>query len=153
LIKITHWLIDNIYVTFGDKCFQQKIGIHIGTDCAHYLANLFLFACGYKWIMKQVRLNKFNLLNKFKGCSRYINDLLINNDNTMKHVMNSMYPPELKLIPNDINGFVTNFLDLSLKIKDNVLSNSIYDKRDVFNFSIVNFPFLKGNIPNISSEN
>merc|ERR1712130_290952 len=152
LIKITHWFIDNIYVTFGDKCFQQKIGIPMGTDCAPYLANLLLFACEYKWIMKQVRHNKFNLLHKFKGCSRYIDDLLlINNDNTMKRVMYKMYPPELKLIPDDTNGFVTNFLDLSLKIKNNVLSSSIYDKRDVFNFSIVNFPFLKGNIPNRSS--
>ena len=31
------------------------------------------------------------------------------------------------------------------------LFSSIYDKRDVFNFSVVNFPFLSGNIPNRSS--
>ena len=42
LIKIVHWLIDNIFVTFGDKTFQQKIGIPMGTDCAPFLANLFL---------------------------------------------------------------------------------------------------------------
>jgi len=97
LIKITHWLIDNIYVTFSDKCFQQKIGILMGTDCAPYHANLFLFACEYKWIMKQVKHNKFLLLNKFKGCSRYIDDLLlINNDNIMKRVMNKIYHSKLK---------------------------------------------------------
>ena len=42
LIKVLHWLIDNIYVTFGDKTFKQKIGIPMGTDCAPFLANLFL---------------------------------------------------------------------------------------------------------------
>ena len=152
LIKITHWLIDNIYVTFGDKCFQQKIGIPMGTDCAPYLANLFLFACEYKWIMKQFKGKKFHLLAKFKGCCRYIDDLLlINNDNTMKRVMSHLYPKELILVPDGTNGTKTHFLDLSLVIKNNFLSSSIYDKRDVFNFPIVNFPFLKGNIPNRSS--
>jgi len=65
-----------------------------------YLANLFLFAFEYKWIMKQVRYNKF------KGCSQCIDDLLlINNDNNMKIVMNKMYPLELKLIPDDTNSY------------------------------------------------
>ena len=94
----------------------------------------------------------FHLLNKFKGCCRYIDDLLlINNDETMKRVMHQMYPKELRLVPDDSDGVTTHFLDLSLKIENNFLSSSIYDKRDVFNFSVVNFPFLNGNIPGKSS--
>ena len=152
LIRILHWLVDNIYVTFGDKIFKQVIGIPMGTDCAPYLANLFLFAHEYKWILKQVERNRFYLLNKFKGCCRYIDDLLlINNDETMKRVMHQMYPKELKLVPDDSNGITTHFLDLTLKIENNILSSYIYDKRDVFNFSVVNFPFLNGNIPGKSS--
>ena len=43
------------------------------------------------------------------------------------------------------------FLDLQLTIKDNVISTSIFDKRDAFAFPIVNFPTLSGNIPQKSS--
>ena len=42
----------------------------------------------------------------------------------------------------------SSFLDLLLEIdKDSRLRVKIYDKRDDFNFDIVNFPFLCGNIP------
>ena len=77
--------------------------------------------------------------------------LLINNDETMKRVMHHIYPPELKLVPDDSNGTSTHFLDLLLKIANGFLSSSVYDKRDIFNFPVVNFPFLCGNIPNRSS--
>ena len=34
------FLIDNIYVVFGDDVFQQSVGIPMGTNCAPLLANL-----------------------------------------------------------------------------------------------------------------
>ena len=52
-----NWLLDNIYVTFGDQLFRQVTGIPMGTDCAPFLANLFLYAHEYKWIDKQKKLN------------------------------------------------------------------------------------------------
>ncbi len=39
------------------------------------------------------------------------------------------------------------FLDLFLSVDNGMLSTRIYDKRDSFDFHIVNFPFLDGNIP------
>ena len=39
------------------------------------------------------------------------------------------------------------FLDLNLSIHNDIVSTKIYDKRDDFNFDIVNFPFLDGNVP------
>ena len=38
-------------------------------------------------------------------------------------------------------------LDLNLSIHNNIVSTKIYDKRDDFNFDIVNFPFLDGDVP------
>ena len=37
------FLVDNIYVVFGDQVFQQTVGIPMGTNCAPLLADLFLF--------------------------------------------------------------------------------------------------------------
>ena len=36
------------------------------------------------------------------------------------------------------------FLDLNLSITNAIVSFKIYDKRDEFNFEIVNFPFIDG---------
>jgi hypothetical protein len=38
------FLIDNIFVLFGGRVFQQTIGIPMGTNCAPRLADLFLHA-------------------------------------------------------------------------------------------------------------
>ena len=53
LIKHVNWLIANIYVVCGDSMFKQVIGIPMGTDCAPFLANLFLFAYEYEWLTKK----------------------------------------------------------------------------------------------------
>ena len=39
------------------------------------------------------------------------------------------------------------FLDFDLYITNGIVSTKIYDKRDDFNFEIVNFPFLDGDVP------
>ena len=39
------------------------------------------------------------------------------------------------------------FLDLNLSITHGIVSFKIYDKRDDFNFEIVNFSFLNGDVP------
>ena len=42
-------------------------------------------------------------------------------------------------------------MDIHLSIVDGFVSCKIYDKRDDFDFEIVNFPFLDGNIPRAAS--
>ena len=39
------------------------------------------------------------------------------------------------------------FLDLNLSIINGIVSSKINDKRDGFNFELVNFQFLDGNVP------
>ena len=69
----------------------------------------------------------------------------------MKRVMAEIYPEELVLVPEDSDGQSCSFLDLQVVIKDSIITTSIYDKRDAFDFPIINFPTLTGNIPNRSS--
>ena len=37
------YLLDNIYIIFGNKLYRQIVGIPMGTNCAPLVANLFLF--------------------------------------------------------------------------------------------------------------
>ena len=43
------------------------------------------------------------------------------------------------------------FLDLHLSVANGFVSSKIYDKRDHFDFDIVNFPFLDGDVPRRAS--
>ena len=58
-----------------------------------------------------------------------------------------IYPEELQLTSEDKTDKDVNFLDLHLTIVNKRLIYCLYDKRDDFNFNIVNFPNLSGNIP------
>ena len=40
---------------------------------------------------------------------------------------------------------------MHLSISNDIVSTKIYDKRDDFNFEIVNFPFLDGDVPSSTS--
>ena len=42
-------------------------------------------------------------------------------------------------------------MNLHLSISNGFVSSKIYDKRDDFDFDIVNFPFLDGDVPRLHS--
>jgi catechol 2,3-dioxygenase-like lactoylglutathione lyase family enzyme len=46
------FLIDNIYVFFGDQVFQQSVDIPRGTDCVPLLADLFLYSYEAEFVQK-----------------------------------------------------------------------------------------------------
>ena len=66
-------------------------------------------------------------------------------------MVDRIYPPELQLNKANIADTEAPFLDLHLSISNGFVSFKIYDKRDEFDFDIVNFPFLDGDVPRSTS--
>ena len=66
-------------------------------------------------------------------------------------MVNRIYPSELQLNKANLSDTEASFLDLHLSISDGVVQTKIYDKRDDFDFDIVNFPFLDGDVPRSTS--
>ena len=64
---------------------------------------------------------------------------------------NRIYPPELKWNKANTSDTETPFLDLHLSISYGFVSSKFYDKRDDFDFDIVNFLFLGGEVPRSTS--
>ena len=62
-----------------------------------------------------------------------------------------IYPPELQLNKANTSDTEAPFLDLHLSISNGFVSSKIYDKRDDFDFDIVNFPYLDGDVPRSTS--
>ena len=57
-------------------------------------------------------------------------------------MVNRIYPSELQLNKANVSDAEASFLDLHLSISDGFVKTKIYNKRDDFDFDIVNFPFL-----------
>ena len=66
-------------------------------------------------------------------------------------MVNRIYPPELQLNKVYTSDTEAPFLDLHLSISNGFVSSKIYDKRDDFDYDIVNFPFLDGDVPRSTS--
>ena len=62
-------------------------------------------------------------------------------------MVDRIYPTELQLNRANSSDTEAPFLDLNLCISNGTVSTRIYDKRDDFDFDIVNFPFLDGDAP------
>ena len=58
-------------------------------------------------------------------------------------MVGQIYPTELQLNKANFSDTEALFFDLNLSIINGIVSSKIYDKRDDFNFEIVNFPFLE----------
>ena len=147
IISMINFLIDNIYVEFGGNIFQQTIGIPIGTNCAPLLADLFLYSYEAEFIQQLLANKKKNIAQTFNHTFRYIDDVLSLSNTSFSNYLHQIYPKELDIKNTTDTRNSASYLDLMLQIDQNgYLTTKLYDKRDNFNFPIVDFPFLDSNI-------
>ncbi len=96
-IQAFTFLIDNIYVKFGDNIYCQTLGIPMGTDCAPLLTDLYLYTYEYDFCDSLTKSKKLHLAKQFHFTFRYIYDLTsINNKHFHTHI-SDIYPPDLEL--------------------------------------------------------
>ena len=81
-----------------------------------------------------------------------INDLIVFNNKKFGDYVKEIYPSQLTVEKANTSDDLANYLNLTFIIEsNNRLYTKIYDKRDDFDFHIVNFPFLLSNIPSSPS--
>ena len=105
----------------------------------------------YSFMLSLSEDTQSDVIQAFNSTSRYLDDLLNNDNNFFNSMVNCIIPSELHLNRANVSDTDASFLDLHLftmyigcfvKIK-------IYDKRD--DFDIVNFSFLDGDVPRSTS--
>ena len=145
------FLLDNIFIRFGTKLYRQVVGILMGTNCASPVADLFLFCYEWDFMMSLSDDNQADDIDAFNSTSRYLDDILNINNIYFDNMVSQIYPSELKLNKTDTSDTEAAFLALHLSISNDIVSTKINDKRDDFDFEIVNFPFLDGDVPHSTS--
>ena len=143
------FLLDNFYIRFGSKLYRQIVGIPMGTNCDPLVADLFLFYYERDFMLSLSEENQSGVIEAFNSTSRYLDDLLNIDNNFFDSMVNRIYPSELQLNKANVSDAEASFLNLHLS--DGFVKTKIYDKRDDFEFDIVNFPFLDGDVPRSAS--
>ena len=150
LIKAIEMIVDNSYVLYKNYIHRQIIGIPTGTSCAPHLANIFLFMYESQFIQGLIRNGQGYKAALLSNIFRYQDDAIAFNDNGLfGDICKDIYPEELVLLNTNINRNNVHYLDLNITLHSGIFKYSLFDKRNDFDFDVISYPFLSGNIPKI----
>ena len=123
----------------------------MGTNCAPLVADLFLYCYERDFMDSLNHGNQADVIEAFNSTSRYLDGLLNIDNRYFEGMVSQIYPSELQLNKANISDTEAPFLDLHLSVANGFVSSKIYDKSDDFDFDMVNFPFLDGDVPRRAS--
>ena len=92
-------------------------------------------------------IKPISLRHLTRSTSRYLDDLLNIDNLYFEGMVNQIYPPELLLNKVNTSDTEAPFLIYIYPFLMVLFPPKFYDKRDDFDFDIVNFPFLDGDVP------
>ena len=96
MMEILTFILDNIYVKFGNKIFKQVIGIPIGLDSGQDIANLLLFSYESDYV-ERISKRDIRLARNFNSCFRYIDDLFVGDFPNFRNHIYKIYPRKLEV--------------------------------------------------------
>ena len=119
----------------------------MGTNCAPLVADLFLIYYDRDFMMSLSDVKQTDVNDAFNTTSRYLDDILNINNVYFDNMVSQICPSALQLNKANTSDTKATFVDLNLSISNDIVSTKMYDKCDDFDFEIVNFPFLDGDVP------
>ena len=94
IITMLEFLVDNIFVVFAGKVFQQTVSIPMCTNSAPLLADTFLYSYEADFIQSLLSTGKKHLASRFNLTYRYIDDVLSINNAEFEKYLGQMYSAE-----------------------------------------------------------
>ena len=131
LLNLSSWclvMVERLFLAVPRGCLQFVIVVF--PDHTHLLF----------FMMSLSDDKQADVIDAFNHTSRDLDDIL---KYYFDNMVSQIYPSKLQLNKANTSDTETAFLDLHLSISNDIVSIKIYDKRDDFNFEIVNFPFFR----------
>jgi hypothetical protein len=158
LISWLDFLLDNLFLCFGQGVYRQCIGIPMGTNCEVYLANFYLFIYEFDFIKCLLKSNTcLVVLHSLSLVHKFVDDLFVHDFPDFENFMyfnqdsfrSGIYPKtSCKLICTS-KGFSCNSLDLTVSQSPQGLSCDIFDKCSQLEFAgieMIRMPHVHSNI-------
>ena len=131
---------------FGGHVFQQTVSIPMGTNCPLLLADLFLYSYKedfMKWLLKKKR-KVASLTLSFYFSYIHVDDVYSLINSKFGDFVDHIYLIELEIKNTTDTASCISYLEIDTESR---LRTKPYNKRDGFNFPIVNFPLICSNFP------
>ena len=148
LINYLNYSIDHAFISFMDQVRRQGIGIPMGRNDGSHLANIFLHMYEKSFYHNLIENHQNDTISKLGDMFRYQDDLITFGMQTQSNIgIHSIYPREMIIKNTNLSHNQVTYLDLEITVKDNRYEFKSFDKRKDFDFPIVKYPNLQGNIP------
>ena len=130
------------YLLCGGRVFQQRVVIPMDTKCALLFADVFLYS--YEEDFIHLKTYEKKPARSFNFTLRYWYDVL----RTKGDFVDRIYSIVLEIKDTINTESYVSYFDLHLEIDSECrFKTKLYHKRDDFNFTIANFPFMCSSIP------
>ena len=123
----------------------------MGTYCAPVITDLFLFCNERDFMASFSYIVEAETIRANKSTSRYLDDLLNIDNPYFEGMMGRIYPPELQLNKGNASDTEAPFFLFAFIYFKQICSSKNYDKHDDFDFDIVTFPFVDGDVSHSTS--
>jgi hypothetical protein len=144
--ELIAFVIDNTYVVNAGIIRRQTVGIPMGTNCAPYLANLYLYQYEKIYIDKLCHEGNEAEARSSHLFFRYIDDGLMV-DSPMIPRLNEIYPNALSWNDTSVTPENVNFLGMNISSAGDGFEITVYDKRRDFPFRVILYPHASSCIP------
>jgi len=128
--------VSNTYITIGDKCFKQIIGIPMGTNSGGNIVDFYLSKAELDFMKQLLNGEEWYLLDKFSNTTGYLDDILsIDNDYFHRLLytdieckgIKGIYPRQAVTLNLESKGTEVNYIDLTLVPHTNSsMKNKLY---------------------------
>ena len=88
------FLLDNTFILFDTKLYQEIVGIPMSTNCAPLIADL-LFCHERDFMLSLSHEKQNNIIEAFNTTSRYVDELLNIDNKYFEQMLVTIYPKEL----------------------------------------------------------
>ena len=121
----------------------------MGTSCTSHVANIFLHVYEKTFINQLIEEDNNEHIATLGTIFRYQDDLISFGEHIManNNLITNIYPKEMIIKNTNASTNHATYLDLDIRVIDNNYYFKSYDKRCSFNFPIIKYPNLRGNIP------
>lgn len=163
--NMTEWfsyLIDHQYVQFGDRLFRQVYGIPMGTNCAVFVANLYLFTYELEFIRHLADTGNRELMRRLQFVGRFVDDLLGVDADILRDYLyidgarRGVYPRGTLQLDETGAGPEVPYMDIQLYRGPEGIATDLYDKRLEPGFrriKMIRFPHIESFISDSAKYN
>jgi hypothetical protein len=156
LIFWSDFLLDNLFLCFGHCAYRHCIGIPMGTNCAVYLANLYLFSYEFDFLKLLLKYNTCPVvLHRLSLVCRFVDDLFVPDFPDFENFIyldqyffgGGTYPKSSCKLNCTCKGFSCNFLNLAVEQSPQGIFCDIFDKCSQPEIEMIHMPHIHSNIP------